>query len=299
MLKSALFLSECDFTFSTFDTEHKEKTEKMENNWASSKKSLELAFRLISSFGFSKENFKANNAIIPIAYHIMQLGNPENIVYSNDFREHRDNIKKWLILSLIKGVFGSDPDSVLGLLREILKANGDKPFPLNTIIEKFKKSKNKAIASKAIEITDDDINRLMDLEYGDAETRAVLMLLYPGGLHVYSDVCHVDHIYPKAKFKKNYLKKQGITEENDFTSYCDKVNSLANLQLLPGKVNQIKRDTDFDAWFKRENPDENAKIAYRKLHYLPDMEYSYANFLDFMSKREELLKAKLKEITKI
>lgn len=74
------------------------------------------------------------------------------------------------------------------------------------------------------------------------------------------------------------------------------LNDISNLQLLPAQLNEEKLNSDFDTWFNTEQITETDKIQYRKIHYLPDMEYTYPVFLAFVAKRKELLKSKLKDI---
>ena len=88
---------------------------------------------------------------------------------------------------------------------------------------------------------------------------------------------------------------QGVAEK-DLDAYIEKADSLANLQLLTKEENTQKSGSDFDAWFNKVCPTENDKVAYRKLHFIPDMEYTYANFLDFIAERENLIKERIKII---
>lgn len=102
-------------------------------------------------------------------------------------------------------------------------------------------------------------------------------------------------MYPKSKFKKPYLRKMGI-QEDKLDEYISCVNDISNLQLLAAQLNEEKLNTDFDVWFKKQYITEAEQIQYRTINYLPEMEYSYDNFLMFMDERRKLLKAKLKAI---
>ena len=76
----------------------------------------------------------------------------------------------------------------------------------------------------------------------------------------------------------------------------DKVNDIGNLQLLAAQLNEEKLNTDFEDWFNKEYPTESDKIQYRKINMIPDMDYSYGNFLDFIEKRNRILKTELMKI---
>nr|WP_264472741.1 DUF1524 domain-containing protein [Extibacter muris] len=119
------------------------------------------------------------------------------------------------------------------------------------------------------------------------------MLLYPS--LDFSNKFHVDHMYPKSKFKKSYLRKIGVPEDK-LDKYINTINDISNLQLLAAQLNEEKLNTDFDEWFNKQYKNESEKIQYRKINYLPEMDYSYANFLEVMDERRKLMKAELVKI---
>ena len=82
VLKASLVLS--DFRDIAFKVDNFNKTNmlKIEQNWQTIIKSVALAFQLVASFGFSRENLTSNNAVIPIAYYLMTIGNPPSFVTS-------------------------------------------------------------------------------------------------------------------------------------------------------------------------------------------------------------------------
>ena len=116
------------------------------------------------------------------------------------------------------------------------------------------------------------------------------MLLYPA--LDFNNKFHVDHIYPKSKFTKKTLERKGV-DSVAIPEYMRQVNNIANLQLLPAIPNIEKQDKDFDLWFNEINTTEKEKIQYREMHYLPEIEYSYANFIKFTEERRELIKKQL------
>lgn len=180
---------------------------------------------------------------------------------------------------------------ILRPIRDIIRKNGTNDFPLYEIIEHFKGN------SKSIVFTNDDIDEyLLKLQYGKSETLSTLMLLYPS--LDFNNKFHVDHMYPKSKFKKRMLKSKGVSDEK-IDKYMELVNNIGNLQLLAAIPNIEKQDKDFDEWFNETCYDENYKNHYRAIHYLPDIEYSYDNFLSFVEQRQELMKRKLEEILSV
>lgn len=288
VLKTALVLSDFSNIAFKVDNFNKQNMEKIENNWGIIKKAITQSVRLVASFGYSGETLSSNNALIPIAYYLMKIGLPENFAESRTTKKNRLIIKKWLIMSLLQRAFSGQPDNVLRPIREIIKNNSDNEFPLEQIINKFKGT------NKSIQFSDEDIDDyLLKLNYGTREVLSTLMLLYPS--LDFSNKFHVDHMYPKSKFNKKYLKKQGVPDEK-IGWYLDEVNNIANLQLLPAYVNEEKQNSDFDSWFKEMNQTKEEQIQYRTLNMMPEMDYSYDNFLSFVEYRRLILKEKLRQI---
>jgi uncharacterized protein with ParB-like and HNH nuclease domain len=288
VLKTSLVLSDIPNIAFKVDNFNKKNMTTIESRWDDIKNSIKQAVLLVSSFGYSGETLSSNNALIPIAYYIFMNRMPDNFVSSGIYKANRDKIKKWLIRSLLKRVFSGQPDNVLRQIRQILKANGSNDFPFEEILERFKGT------NKSIQFTDDDIDEfLLKLRYGKSDTLSTLMLLYPS--LDFSNKFHEDHMYPKSKFTRTYLRKQGVADDK-LDWYIDTVNEISNLQLLPAQLNEEKLTTDFDVWFDKQFPTDNDKYQYRTINYLPDMKYTYADFPQFIEKRRALLKAQLRQI---
>ena len=287
VLKTALVLTDFPNIAFKVDNFNKSNMMKIEKNWENIKRAIKLSVHLISSFGYTGETLSSNNALSPSAYYLLTIGMPDNFVESGATKGNRSKIKKWLIMTLLKKVFSGQPDNVIRPIRDIIRENGNNEFPITEIIDKFKGT------NKSIQFTEDDIDEyLLKLRYGKSETLSVLMLLYPS--LDFSNKFHEDHMYPRSKFKKSYLRKMGISEDR-LDTYIDSVNDIGNLQLLAAQLNEEKLDTDFDVWFHKQQVTDTDKIQYRKIHYLPDMDYTYDIFLEFIEKRKKLLKKQLKE----
>lgn len=288
VLKTALVLSDFSNIAFKVDNFNKQNMMKIESRWDDIKKAIKQAVLLVSSYGYSGETLTSNNALIPIAYYLMKIGMPDNFVDSGTTKANREKIKKWLIRSLLKKVFSGQPDNVLRPIRDILRVNGTNDFPTDQIMDKFKGT------NKSIQFTDDDIDEyLLKLKYGKSETLSTLMLLYPS--LDFSNKFHEDHIYPKSKFTRSYLRKMNVAEDK-LDEYIDSVNDISNLQLLAAQLNEEKLATDFAKWFNSQYLTESDKIQYRTINYMPDMDYTYENYCAFMKERRKLLKAQLIKI---
>ena len=288
VLKTALVLTDFPNIAFKVDNFNKPNMMKIEANWENIKRAIKQAVNLVSSFGFTGETLSSNNALIPIAYYLHTIGMPDNFVESGANKDNRAKIKKWLIMALLKKAFSGQPDNVIRPIRDIIRENGNNEFPITQIIDKFKGT------NKSIQFTDDDIDEyLLKLKYGKSETLSALMLLYPS--LDFGNRFHEDHMYPKSKFRKSYLRKMGVPEDQ-LDTYIDSVNDISNLQLLAAQLNEEKLNSDFDVWFNTQYPTDTDKIQYRTIHYLPDMDYTYPNFLTFLDKRKQLLRKKLAEL---
>ncbi|GAA7709317.1 hypothetical protein HpBT0302_14210 [Helicobacter pylori] len=138
-----------------------------------------------------------------------------------------------------------------------------------------------------LKITNDAIE---DMIYSSSDARVfpILQILYPN-LNYKTTTFHIDHIYPKSKFKEGNKKL-----DKDFYK-CG--NHLYNLQLLEGKENSAKKDKDPEVWLKEEYKNEQAIEEYKKRNYIdPTLKLEWENIKEFREKREEAIIKTLKEV---
>lgn len=288
VLKNTLVLNDFSDIAFKVDNFRQGNMKTIEENWERVSKAVSLAVELISSFGYSRETLTANNAVIPIAYYILKLDNPSNFVTHSHYFEDRKNIREWLTKSLLKRVFSSGADTVLRKIREIINES-QSGFPLDEIKKWFKGS------TKSLSFTDEEIDHLFSYRYGRNYTFGALTLLYPT-LDFSSQKFHQDHMFPKSSFKsRRTLLNLGISEDR-INYYLDNYNELANLQLLPGTQNQEKSDKDFNAWLEETYPDDASRKQFMERHYIPDIDFSFSNFEQFIEERTRLMTEKYKSI---
>lgn len=286
VLKACLVLS--DFSDISFKVDNFNKSNmlKIQDEWEDITKAIRDAIRLISSFGFSRENITSNNLIIPIAYYLKHIGLPDNFETSTYKSLDRIKIKKWFTTSLLKRVFSFMPDGVLKPIRDIIKENKLNEFPLDEIINRFKGT------NRTLIFTDEDINNLMYSKYGHGDTLVIMSILYP-----WADLrnnFHVDHIHPKSNFTKKKLQKFGVSE-NELEFYLANYNYIGNLQLLESIPNIEKSNMEFNKWIKETIP-KDALDDYKEKHYIPkNIDLNIINFKQFLYERETLIIKKLQK----
>lgn len=280
VLKSCLVLADFDVKFK-INNFTKNNMIVIERNWNETSQAMRSAIQLVSKLGYSRDNLTATNTIIPIAYFIYKNKFSDSIVHSSQREDDRRAIKEWLARVLLKGVFGGQPDSIYPKMRDLVNENLGK-FPLQETIAHYRGSR------KSISFSEDDIESLLDLEYGKAKTYCALTLLYPG-LN-YNFKYHQDHIHPSSFFNKKYLRKMGLSEEN-VEAYITACNSLPNLQLMQSTQNIQKSDKPLFDWLSLTYTSLSDKESFLRQNYIGTNDsLSFENFLDFIVARRTALK---------
>jgi len=84
---------------------------------------------------------------------------------------------------------------------------------------------------KSLSFTGDGINELVELQYGDKQLFALLVLLFP-----FVDAWnhfHIDHVFPKSKFTKIKLKNAGVNDDK-IESFQEYGQRLAKFAIVRG-----------------------------------------------------------------
>lgn len=286
VLKACLVLADLDVKFKV-DNFTKANMVKIEKQWDGISNALKSAIKLASKLGYRRDNFTATNAIIPIAYFIFKNGFEDTILHTSLRQGDRKAVSEWFARVLLKGTFGGQPDTIYPQMRKLINDNLAR-FPLKEIIAFY------AGQRKSISFSEEDIENLLDLEYGKRGTYSALSLLYPG-LN-YSFKYHQDHIHPKSAFYKKSLSKLDLSED-DIQYMKDNFNCLPNLQLLEGTQNIEKSKTPFQIWLTEKYPKKSDQSAYLQQHYISaDAPLELKNFTEFYKARWEALKARYVEI---
>jgi hypothetical protein len=257
----------------------------IEEKWDILSNSIKQSTKLIASFGYNEETLPSNNAIIPIAYHMMQNKLPEGFVKSSYTVENRKKIQQWLIASLLKRTFSGTPDNVLSQIRRVLSDNkGD--FPLEKLREEFRGG------TKSIIFSNDDLDNLLTYRYGESYTFSTLAILYP--TLDFSNLFHIDHIFPRSLFTQKQLRKLNV-DETKIASFIEKIDLLGNLQLLEGQPNEEKSYKMPDEWIKLTYPQDHERTNFLEKNYIPNIDLGINNFENFFNEREKLIRQEFKK----
>lgn len=288
VLKSCLVLA--DFSDIKFKVDNftKENMVVIEKNWENISESVKKAIELVAKYGYSRDNLISLNAIIPIAYFIQENNFHDSILHASVRENDRRAIKEWLARVLLKGTFGGTPDAIYPVMRNLVNENLGR-FPIKEVIDYYRGKR------KSISFTNDDIENILNYDYGSARTYCALTLLYPA-LN-YSFKYHQDHIHPKSFFSKRNLQNRGITDPELFIS---KYNKLPNLQLLQTNLNLEKNSKEFKDWLSSVYPNSTDQSTYLLQNHI-DTEASldFIDFDDFFEKRKTKLKSLLKGVLNV
>lgn len=293
VLKAALVLTDrpdIGFNVDNFDRTN---TEAIEAGWEKQVRNpLLLAAELVASFGFDAKTLTSNNVLLPVAYYLRNLGCPDDFLANSKYESSRKQIREWMIKGLLKSVFSAKTDTVLSAVRKAVADSTSAEFPLDDI------AKTLLVHNVNLRFLDEEIDALLETEYGTRNAFSVLALLYPR-LNV-SFTFHMDHIHPYSKMNKRDLKAAGLGPD-DIEFAIEHRNELPNLQFLNGIANQQKLATPFDAWIAPMLTN-GSWSGYCQEHHIPSSatptvgDYHVTKFRTFFEGRAMILKGKLKEL---
>ena len=290
VLKSCLVLA--DFTDIKFKVDNftKENMSIIESNWDNVAASVRKSVELVAKLGYNRDNLSATNALIPIAYYIYKNEIVDSILHSTSRDLDRKAIKEWLARVFLKGTFGGTPDAIYPVMRNLINDNNG-VFPLKETIAYYKGKR------KSISFAEDDIENILNYEYGSTRSYCALTLLYPSLNLNYK--FHQDHIHPKSFFTKKKLIELGISEESKREEFTNRYNKLANLQLLEATQNLEKNDKHFEIWLKQIYPDEFNRDTFLMQNHISNNSLEFVDFIKFYEKRKQAIKSQLMHILNV
>ncbi|WP_131129638.1 DUF262 domain-containing protein [Helicobacter pylori] len=265
VLKTCLLLIGKDTTFELKNF-NKKNIKGIEENWEKITDSIYNAVKLLENFGYAGY---LGSAYILSSLAYFYFLNPK--MDKND----EEQALKFVRNTQITSYFTPSTDTKLSAIAYSIKeARAFEAFNHNLAKHQ----------TWPLKITNDAIEEMM-CSSSHARVFPILQILYPN-LNYKTTTFHIDHIYPKSKFKKNKKLNKDFYE-----------NHLYNLQLLEGAENQAKKDKDPEIWLKEEYKDNQQAIEeYKKRNYIdPTLKLEWENIKDFREKREEAIIKRLKE----
>ncbi|GAA7391898.1 hypothetical protein MM0346_11040 [Helicobacter pylori] len=268
VLKTCLLLIGKDTTFELKNF-NKKNIKEIEENWEKITESIYNATELLKNFGYA--------GYLSSAYILSSLAYFYFLNQKMD-KNDEEQVLKFVRNAQITSYFTPSTDTKLNNIANSMK-------DVQTF-ESFNHNLAKHQTSP-LKITNDAIEEMM-CSSRDSRVFPILQILYPH-LNYKNTTFHIDHIYPKSKFKKENKKL-----DKDFYE-CE--NHLYNLQLLEGQENKVKKNKDPEVWLKEEYKNEQAIGEYKKRNYIdPNLKLEWENIKEFREKREEAIIKTLKEV---
>lgn len=279
IMRTCLYVLDMSVTLKV-ETFKKESVLKIKNNWENIRKAIKDTVDLLNEFGFNSENIISYVAISPMVYYRFKGGNFDD--------ESKSELRKYIVISQVRQVFGAATNSALTSIREALKAAPTDSFKMGNLL------KVRFTGERTLRYTSEEIDAMFDTYQIGAYTFMLLSLLYPN-LKYSQKGFHQDHMYPYAGFEESKIANLkfpdgSVIDDVRKDEWRRRRNTLANLQLLEGLENVRKNATPLVDWIKVIANSENAK-------YMPsDSSFELSHFEDFMDKRQKLMSDALKAI---
>ncbi len=284
ILKTILVLESDDIRFK-LDNFSRERVRSFEDSWDKIRESIVATFNFLDNLGYSNATLPSKNAAIPIVYYVYKNDLASSIVRSTFSEEDKRNIVKWLNLSLIKGIFGGQSDSVLKRIRDVIKEEPTRNFPFEQIVKAFETD-----PAKNYSLDDAFIDSILLEQYGSPTATLVLQLLYADKVLRYGNSVAQDHMHPRVVFEDpSRLSDLDLTPEQlQFFTDPQNYNSVLNLQLLESVENAAKNDAPLADWAQSRG------FKNYELLVEPNVSLDIKDFEAFIESRKRVLKEKLK-----
>ncbi len=271
VLKTCLLLIGKDTTFELKNF-NKKNIKEIEENWEKITDSIYNATELLKTLGYA--GYLGSAYILSTLAYFYFLNPKMNEMNKSDEKQ----ALKFISNAQITSYFSSTTDTKLSAIAHSIKeARTFEAFNHNLAKHQ----------TWSLKITNDAIEGMVFFD-SHARVFPILQILYPN-LNYKTTTFHIDHIYPKSKFKKENKRL-----DKDFYKWG---NYLFNLQLLEGAENSAKKDKDPEVWLKEEYKNEQAIEEYKKRNYIdPTLKLEWENIKEFRETREEAIIKTLKEV---
>lgn len=297
VMKAAVMITDADVRFRArnFDASN---VAKIRAEWDDIRDAIVESFRMISSFGLNDASLRAKNAVLPIVYYVFHKGRDEATNTRGLFttinkpivhQGERAKMRKWLLMSLLRSVFGRAADSLLTSLRRVIRDNIDDTdgFPLDKILANYKGT------SRDLTFDDVFVDRLLSTQKDDPNCYSILALLQPD-VDI-RQLLHVDHLHPAASFGTDQLDKhEFLTDKPDLRAFYDareNWNGVSNLWLLTESENTSKQHKALKDWLEHQHGTTTLDPL------IPlGTNLDFAAFKEFIEQRRAFLKAKLEDL---
>jgi hypothetical protein len=267
-----------------------ENVAKIRTEWPQIASAVEKTVDLLTEFGFSSSSLTSQNATLILAYYIYKGGDLS--------KESKAGMRKYLVHSLLNGIYGSSQDQLISDLRGAFRVAVEGDGKSTSFVGRFKQFsfadvlKIKLPQQKSLAVTEEDIERFLSVKKS-AASFWILSMLYPH-LRLEDVTFHQDHIHPAARFEDSNFEALGIPKEQ-WKDWLELRDALPNLQLMEGKQNSAKNAKPFKDWF--DGLSEAHQASFSTGNYLPaGVGLEFEHFMEFYQARKEMLRCELRNV---
>ncbi|MGB4658074.1 MAG: DUF262 domain-containing protein [Mobilitalea sp.] len=262
------------------ETFKKDSILRIRDNWDNIRKSIKDIVELLNEFGFNSENIISYVAVSPMVYYLFNGGKLDV--------ESKSELRKYIVISQVKQIFGAATNSALTSIREALKAVPADAFKMSNLLNV------RFTGERTLRYTAEEIDSIFDTYEIGAYTFMLLSLLYPNFKYGQKGF-HQDHMHPHTGFEEDkinglILPDGTVIDDDRKDEWRRRRNTLANLQLLEGRENESKNAMPLVDWLKVLENSENVK------YLLGDVSCKLSHFEIFMEKRQKLMSDALKAL---
>ena len=281
ILKAFLYLYKTDvrFRIKSFNNEF---IELIEDKWESIRDCIDELFELLRNFGLDRSSLTSNNATMPILYYLYHRNIYNGFTTTTGYSEEREQIRVWLMKTLIYRSFGASGDRTLQLSRKAFTDDLESLF-IKDDITSFPADTLAAAIKQPSELSDEYIdNHILSIHKDNKFAFAILALLYSN--LDYRNTFHKDHIHPFVLC-------------HDAGYDWEEYDTILNLQMLDANENMSKNAKQLQEWVDAETTPET-RLTFLKNHLIPNVDLSLENFREYIDQRKILLRDRIKLLFK-
>jgi hypothetical protein len=267
-----------------------DRAQRLEDMWPQFQRALETGARMLATFGLSGRSLPAENVVIPLAYYAHHRGLKASYATAHSHESDRRLVRAFVARTLLQRRYWTGVvDPVLVAARRAIRSSGSTGFPLFEIERELR-------SIKPIDVSDELVDELCELRYGDRRTTTLLRLLFPHMVHEgpSSGGLDKDHVFPLSRFNSRQLSKAGISP-TDWDWLRARADLLPNLQLLRsddnqggGKAAKLPKE-----WLNTLSSSAKRRYAAQDVKYLPD---SLVGLDTFWTKRRDDLRRRIEQL---
>jgi hypothetical protein len=113
---------------------------------------------LVKDFGYVERTLTSKNALLPLIHYLFISKKIKQFTTKVAYKEDREMIKRWFHTVLLKRIFGGQADTILKIIRDVVKyevKNGADIFPAIAIARKL------SMTRKSLTMDDESIENLL------------------------------------------------------------------------------------------------------------------------------------------